>query len=560
MSNINTRVDELVNALTQNETPLPGATGNGAASLQSPTYYDHYNTTSGGTQPPFSELLPFEQSEPLPAFPLGVIPSATRQFIYAAAEMIQAPVEMVGACVLGALEIACRGRYPIKLPNGHVERPCFYFAPIAPPSERKSAVISAATRPLIDYEIEYNQTHGGEVNQSKSELKLLEGRIANSEQQVIKAKKSEDRLIAENELHDLNAELAEFEATDPLRLFSADVTPEKLAAMLKAQGGAFALVSAEGGGLFENIGRYSDKGGLEIYLLGYSGDRVTIDRKNSESVVLERPALNIIALCQPSVISDLFSDRQKAGRGLLSRILYIKCKSRVGSRKAMTAPIAERITNNYHNLCYSMLASESKGELTYSDSGVEVYNSFFDEIEPLLTPDVGELSFMGDWAGKLPGNMSRIAGIIHCITAFELSKNPLDTEINAEETRAAVEIARFLLAHTRQVYAEQAEPQSISNACYLWERIKSLNAPQISKRELDRKTHGKQGFNLSDSLSELVGRGYIRMECVLTNGTGRPSETIIINPETQNIVPKVTKEVDAGTFVTFDTINNNNDF
>lgn len=553
MSNINTRVDELVNALTQNETPLPGATGNGAAGLQSPTNYNHYYTPSGETQPLFSELLPFEQSESLPAFPLGAIPPATRQFIYAAAEMIQAPVEMVGACVLGALEIACKGRYPVKLPNGHIERPCFYFAPIAPPSERKSAVISVATTPLIDYEIEYNQTHGGEVNHSKSELKLLQGRIANAEQQVMKAKKSEDRLIAENELQDLNAELAEFEATEPLRLFSADVTPEKLAAMLKAQGGAFALVSAEGGGLFENIGRYSDKGGLEIYLLGYSGDRVTIDRKNSESVVLERPALNIIALCQPSVISDLFSDRQKAGRGLLSRILYIKCKTRVGSRKAMTAPIAERITNNYRNLCYSMLASETKGELTYSDSGVEVYNSFFDEIEPLLTPNVGELSFMGDWAGKLPGNMSRIAGIIHCITAFELSKNPLDTEINAEETRAAVEIARFLLAHTRQVYAEQAEPQSISNARYLWERIKSLNAPQISKRELDRKTHGKQGFNLSESLSELVGRGYIRVECVLTNGTGRPSETIIINPETQNIVPKVTKEVDAGTFGTFDT-------
>lgn len=209
-----------------------------------------------------------------------------------------------------------------------------YIAPIAPPSERKSGVIDLVVRPLIDFEIEYNRDHGGEFNQSRSELKLLQGRISNAEQTAIKAKKSDDQRVAEYELQELNAELAEFEAVEPLRLFGADVTPEKLAAMLKAQGGTFALVSAEGGGLFENIGRYSDKGGLEIYLNGYSGDRVCVDRKGSDSIVIDRPTLTIIAPCQPSVVVDLFADTQKAGRGLLSRILFVKCPSRVGSRKA----------------------------------------------------------------------------------------------------------------------------------------------------------------------------------------------------------------------------------
>jgi hypothetical protein len=148
---------------------------------------------------------------------------------------------------------------------------------------------------------------------------------------------------------------------------------------------------------------------------------------------------------------------------------------------------------------------------------------------------------MGDWAGKLPGNMSRFAGLIHCINAFEQGNDPLDTRINADEAHAAAEFARFFLAHGREVYAAQAEPPRQKHARYLWERIKSLNAPQVSKRELIRKTQGKQDFNLNDSLTALVERGYIRVEFVQSGNAGRPAETVIVNPETQNIVTLLTK-------------------
>jgi hypothetical protein len=509
--------------------------------------------TPAEPQKSFAEFMPFEQSEPLPAFPLNALPPAVREYIYYVAETVQAPVEMVGSCVLGALEIACKSRYPVRLPNGHTEWPCLYIAPIAPPSERKSGVIDAVTRPLIDYENEYNKKHGGDVAQSKSELKLLQGRITNAEQQAIKSKKTDERINAERELQELNNELAEFETVEPLRLFGADVTPEKLAVMLKTQGGTFALVSGEGGVIFENIGRYIDKGGLDIYLNGYSGDRICVDRKNSESIVLDCPTLNIIAPCQPSVITDLFSDRQKTGRGLLSRILFIKCQSRVGSRKATGKPLEERIATNYRNLCFNMLAATSTGTLAYDNGGFDVYCSFFNEIEPQLTPDVGELSFMGDWAGKLPGNMTRFAGLIHCINAFEQGKDPLDTPINADEARAAIELARFYLAHARAVYNEQAEPESISNAIYLWGKIKSINSIQISKGVLTRKVQGKQGFDLNESLTLLKERGYIRVDVAQTGNAGRPAEAIIINPETESILNKLNLSPDNNKFNLFTT-------
>jgi len=486
----------------------------------------------------FKELQPLEQGEALPAFPLNVLSPFIREFIRAAADTVQAPVDMIGSIVLGMLEIACRGRYPIQLPNGHIENPCLYIIQIAPPSERKSGAIKVCAEPLLEFESEYNKTNGGSVNNSRSERKLLQGRIASAEQQAIKAVDATKRHEAISELQQLNNELSEFEDVEPLRLSGADVTPEKLGVLLKSQKGVFALVSAEGGTLFENINRYSDKGGLEIYLNGYSGDRTCYDRKNSDSIVIDKPTLNIIAPCQPYVVTDLFSDKQKVGRGLPSRFLYVICPTRVGSRTATANPLDKRIADNYRNLCRNILSCESEGTLTYDAGGFKVYSSFFDEIEPHLTPDTGELSNLADWAGKLPGQMTRLAGLLHCISAFEQGTDPLNEPINADEARAAVELARYFLAHAKAVYTEQAEPIATRNARYLWGRIKSIKS--ISKRELIRKTQGKQSFSLDDSLSVLVDRGYIRIEHSSTGKAGRPSETIFINPETKNIMTKLT--------------------
>jgi hypothetical protein len=482
----------------------------------------------------FSEVIPLGTTDKLPEFPLDVLVKVapkTTEFIFAAAESVQAPVDLVGSCTLATLQIACRGRFETSLPSGHIERPCFYIIPIAPPSERKSGVIEVVCRPLVDFELTYNKEHGGEINANKSEYRLLQARLSAAESELIRAKTSDDKNRAEKERIELSQRLAEFESIEPLRLYGADVTPEKLAVMLKSQKEVFALVSAEGGGIFENIGRYSDKGGLEIYLGGYSGDRVCIDRKTTDSVVLEHPCLSILAPCQPSVIDELFSDRQKSGRGLLSRMLFVKCGSRVGSRKFSACPIAEHVREFYMNLVNTILSFEGFGILTFDNNALTVTEGYFNEIERQMPPDTGELDFMGDWAGKLPGQMVRLAGLIHCIAAFEKGENPLESLINPAQAKAAVALSRFFLAHAKAVYSEQAEPIEIKNAKYLWKMIKSDT--WLRKKAVYIKTRRKKGFDLDESLSVLVSHGYIRIEKVSTGG--RPYEQIIINQKARNM-------------------------
>jgi hypothetical protein len=154
--------------------------------------------------------------------------------------------------------------------------------------------------------------------------------------------------------------------------------------------------------------------------------------------------------------------------------------------------------------------------LTLDDGAYGVYCRFFEEVEPLLTPDSGELSLMGDWAGKVCGTMTRLAGLIHCVNAFERGQNPAETPITAEETESAVIFARFFLAHAKAIYVEQIEPQSEKDARYLLRRI--MEESPISQRDLVRKTqgYGKGNFSLENTLKLLEERGNVRIEEIPT--------------------------------------------
>ena len=483
----------------------------------------------------FPEVIPLDTDPALPEFPLDALPSSVREYIQGSSKQIQALVDMVGSCVLGVLSIACRGRYPVQLPGEHTERPCLYIVPIATPSERKSAVIKEVTKALNNHERKYNKTHKTEIDLSRNKLSLLYKQKAEAENRVAKEKDYEKRAVAEDEVYRFSEKISNFEVLHSLRLFGADCTPEKLCQLLKEQNQVFALVSGEGGGIFENINRYSEKGGLEIYLNGYSGDKVVVDRKSSESITVENPTLNIIALCQPSVATVLFLNKEFRERGLLSRLLYVKCSSLAGKRTPVAAPMDPRIAAAYDNLVAKMLSTESYGNLTFDDEGFRVYTDFFKEIEAQLTPNTGRLTHMVDWAGKCPGIMVRLAGLIHCMVSFEQNKDPLDTQINASEARAAVELARYFLAHAEAVYSEEAEPLATKHAKYLWGKITSLYSPPapITKSALTRGTQNKKYFSLDDSLAELVRRGYIKIIKKEETG-GRPFELIVPNPKIQN--------------------------
>src|SRR5262249_1024142 len=81
------------------------------------------------------------------------------------------------------------------------------------------------------------------------------------------------------------------------RLWTQDVTPEKLGMLMADHGERIAIISDEGG-IFDILaGRYS-RGvpNLDLFLQSHAGAPYRVDRANRPSVVMQRPALTMV-LC-----------------------------------------------------------------------------------------------------------------------------------------------------------------------------------------------------------------------------------------------------------------------
>jgi hypothetical protein len=118
--------------------------------------------------------------------------------------------------------------------------------------------------------------------------------------------------------------------------------------------------------------------------------------------------------------------------------------------------------------------------------------------------------------------MTRLAGLIHCVSAFERGQNPAGTPITAEEAESGVTLARFFLAHAKAIYVEQIEPQSEKDARYLLRRIREESP--VSQSGLVRKTqmYRRGQFSLDDTLRLLAERGQIRIEKEKVPGGTKP--------------------------------------
>lgn len=181
---------------------------------------------------PWDKPVPFDNPS-VPDFPVEVLPGAMCAFVEQLAESTQTPEEMSGLLSLGVLATAFQSRYEVEITPDWKEPLCLYPVAIAPPGERKSAVISALTAPIYEYESEQRELDAAEIAQNQTERALLEKALQAAQNA---ATKGMGNFEAERQKAlDLSAQLASFKELHPCRLVVDDTTPEKLIDMMEMQ-------------------------------------------------------------------------------------------------------------------------------------------------------------------------------------------------------------------------------------------------------------------------------------------------------------------------------------
>ncbi len=456
--------------------------------------------------------IPIEHSLTMP-FPTESLPSGIRAMVEYLSESTQTPVEMAGVLSLGVLATAFQKRYEVEITPDWREPLCLYCVAIAPPGERKSAVMSAMTRPIYDYESAQKQAHAADIARNRMERKLLEDELE-------KARKAATEKMDHSIPLELAEQLEEFEEMHETRFLADDSTPEKLVALMEEQGGCITVCSAEGGVFDAMLGRYERSLNLDVYLKAHAGDPIVVDRLGRSANRVDRPRMSMMLTIQPEVLSGVMRNSAFRGRGLCARFLFALCRSKVGYRKTETEPVPEDVRNNYNDFVKRILSGEDSGVIHLSADADQQRREYQEKIEHRLRSEWADIL---DWGCKLVGATVRIAALISCARGETVI-------ISGEDMSAAISIGEYLGESAVAAYQTMGNDSDTETAKYILRRI--TGKERVTQAELCHlcQRRNKKSADLDPAIELLKNHNYLREHSEAVGYNGRSKTVYEINP------------------------------
>lgn len=466
----------------------------------------------------------------VPEFPAETLPAPIRDFVEALAESTQTPVDMAACASIAIMSVCLQGKYKIRAKADWSEPLNTFVLNVMEPSERKSAVQNAMVKPINLYELEQNAAKAVEIEKSKTRKQILEQRQKALISQAVKGK------VDMEEVDKVSEELATFKEEKPLKLYVDDITTEKLTSVLADNDGKTAVLSTEGG-IFDTLaGIYTKNVNIDVILKGYSGDSIRVDRIGRQSESILCPALTMLLMAQPSVLSGLMSNGTFRGRGLTARFLYCIPTSKVGKRKYRSSCVPGDVSAEYERCILNLLEDEYEKEpeiITLSPEADILIENFAEELEPLLKTEYADIT---DWAGKLVGNILRISGLLCRASIYRchdfLANN--DALVVSEEImQNAIRIGKYFIEHARAAFSLMGADNTVKQSKYVLEAIKSAGLLECTRRDVMRLCRSfKKAEEVQPILEYLCDYGYLAVKDMgAYTGKGRPPAIVyVVNP------------------------------
>ncbi len=429
--------------------------------------------------------IPLTTRPDLPTFPVDALPAWLGAMVAAVAEETQTPADLAGCLSLAVLATTAGGRAVVCVRGRWREPVNLYIAVALDPGNRKSAVFSLMTEPLLVVEKLLVEQSASVRAEAETTAKLAK---AVADKAAAKAANAEpaarDQLTADA--------IALAQAAEEIRvpakpqLVADDVTPESLAMLLTEQEGRISVLSPESG-IFDIIaGRYSGAPNMEIFLKGHAGDMVRVNRQGRDAQHIEHPAVTMGLAVQPEVLESIGQIKGADGRGLLARFLYAQPESLVGRRNLVPdlirAEVAEAYAQRLGGLAMGMAGWTDPALLTLSPEADAVLLAYQKVTEARIGKG-GPLAPIVKWASKRDGAVARIAGLLH------LASHPNQAwqrPIEAPTMAAATMLGEYFTAHAHHVFDAMGADPAQEAAHTVLTHIHDTRITGFTKRELFR--------------------------------------------------------------------------
>lgn len=476
-----------------------------------------------------------------PELPSDLLPGFLGKYCRAVSESTQTPAGLAVMLSISTIAACLQKRFEVSpFKDDYTEPLSLWTVTALDPGNRKTAVKTAMTAPLMQWEHEQAEL----LNPKIKEISLRRDiNLKQIDQLKVKAAKP-DTQSSEREEYLRQIIKIQNETPDEVispRLWTDDVTPERLQMLMADNGERIALLSDEGG-IFEVMaGLYSDgRVNLNVFLQGHAGAPVRVDRQG-RTVTLNKPALSFGLAVQPDIISDLAQGEKKRfrGNGTLARFLYCIPKSTVGSRDlTRRAVIHESVKFEYQTGVMALLnidpvydehGQERARILTLTPDALQAWLRFSQFIESKQGSD-GEYYSFQDWTSKLPGAALRIAGLFHVVEYG--AANPV---IDLQTIERALDLCELLISHARVAFDLMGADQAVNNAKHVFKWILNTQEPSFTQRDCLKKHEGrfKRIERLKKALDVLAERHIISEPQKRATGK-RPGIYYLVNPSILN--------------------------
>ena len=480
-------------------------------------------------------------------FPIHVFPPPYKGYCEAVARSFQVDVVMPGCNVLALWSTVFQQRnYVVVVHSDWTERINLYIFLDAPPSEGKSPVLSYNNKPMNNSLERWNDENAGMIDASAAEVEILDKRVRHLKDALAKGAKTKGKSPSRDDLRNAQEELREAQEKQIFeqKWMLDDCTPEALEEILRVNGECAAVLSSESGLLGIMKGRYGNAGGgvnLDLFLKAYTVEAKHSARVGRGRIDLKNPRMTIFLMTQPRELKDFIDDEVMEGRGMCARFLYATPFSKIGSRVFEVETVPPDIRSSYEReidaICSNVLDWKLEDTtIILSDGAKKEFAQFWNEFEKTL-PDMDDP--MQEWAGKLRGNVIRIAGLLHLAES-----KGVPGEISKATMAGAIEIGRYFIKQAEYVFSSYSESKPVRDGKYILDKLMSKGFEQyrkdlcITRKELFERLKGSSRFptveSMHEGLQELEERGYVCLTEARTGGRGRPSVTIYLRPEVFN--------------------------
>lgn len=484
--------------------------------------------------PPWPEPKGLPAADPLPTWPTGVLPAWMDDQIANVAASVQCSVDLPAMFGLGAIAVAALGHVDVEARPGRREPTALYLAAIAGVSEGKSPAHEIMLGPVTEHEDMLIEAANSDAAMDETERQALEDQIKTLDARINRGDET-DIPAAKLAAAQARAELKNRPAPASGRRITGDATPERLATLMATTNEAMSIVSDEAGVL--NIDRYGDKrrgSNIDLYLNGWNGGRVIVDRQNGQSVRLKRPLINFVVGAQPEAWDRIMADQELRDRGIGAR--FMACRPPIMAdtrdddldRDVWDHHVDDTYRARMGELCRRLGAWGNPATVRLSPEARLAWTAWARGVTARTRPG-GDLDHEIGWVSKLKSSTLRVAALLHLA-----DDGAHDAPVTADTIARAVRLGDYWVAHRLYDATVQAKGarRLLGALIRLQEAVVAQNPratrPFVARRELGRK--GPRDLRTIDEytapLTMLIDGGLVRLVAVTGGENQQVSQAI----------------------------------